>query len=620
MVNDSIYTILLVIVIILIILFSIIIIVIFVYLDESVTTIIKEIEETVAENTEINPKTNYEIDYAQQDPIPTGFMGNDFSKDIGILLARCNMSAVIYGSLVQQGQKPPYDLKLPPELTLISTVGSRAILLKRTGSDFYILANRGTLTTTDIIDDFAAGQVDFVNLDGQNLSKGLVQSGIYQNWKGLTSGYNNIWGMIPANSQLAITGHSEGCGHAQFTTLSYHQKTDKTVDLLMYVYAPPRIGNHIFTDTLETAVPNSWAIINQNDIVPSVPPSSFIVSSAVYLYDELTNRVISDFQAGSLSGDHNLDSYLCSIDPTAKECPSSVWSNPARQLCALSDNSEPVPFDPNGNSGSNNGIINPTDKFNNPNNDCDFDDCCYDTNTSDSCNSNSNSCNSNSNSHCHDSSSCSPSTSHGHSTSNSCSPSTSHGHSTSTSCSTHSSHHSNNDCDDCYDTNTNTGSEHSKSHSTHSHHSSPSHHSSHHSSPSHHSNDCDDCYDTNTDCNHSKSKSESSHYTPSCKTPSSSSKSESSCTNSNSTSTCDYTDSGSGEECPNNYNFHDYPITPIDDRLYNENDQQVDMLNNSETHKMNVSPLALLNTSTSEFSYTTSGDYSFAVTSPIDDK
>ena len=332
------FVVVLIIIIIIIVVFFLLLIFGIYEIDDKVNQAISQAERFIEANTQINPKTDYVIDYSQN-PIPTGFSGTDFSDSLAVFLDRCTMSSVIFADLTINNKTPTRaDLQLPPQLELVTSVGTRAILLKRQGQEFYILANRGTLTVNDWINDFAANQVQYFNLDNQPLNNALVHDGFYSDWRTLVDQYNAAWAMIPDGAQVIVTGHSEGCAHAQFTTVAYQQKTDKSAQLAMYIYASPRVSNNVFADYLNTNIPNNWTINNQNDIVPAVPPAAFIVNDVTYDFDMLTNRVVSDIQLGSLSENHYLDSYLCSIDPSASECPPRIiWQNPYRLLCLPGD-------------------------------------------------------------------------------------------------------------------------------------------------------------------------------------------------------------------------------------------------------------------------------------------
>ena len=335
---------LLIVIIILLILFFILIAFGIVGIDIAVNELFTEIEQFTQANLTINPKTMFNINYGQN-PIPIGFQGTDFCYPLSIFLARCELSAIIYGSRTLQGlTSDANDLQLPPQLSIAGKVGNRAILLQRTGTNFFILANRGTLTSTDILNDIAALQTQFVNLDGQPLNNALVQQGFYQDWQSLAAQYNAVWNSLPENSQLAIVGHSEGVAHAQFTAVSYQQKPSKNIDIALYIYAPPRVGNNSFTDYIDVNIPNSWHISNQTDFIPDLPPSSFVISVDNYLYDELKQQVHTNLQVGSLSSNHYMDTYLCSLYSDANECQdiNIVWQEPAQILRLLNTDLQAV--------------------------------------------------------------------------------------------------------------------------------------------------------------------------------------------------------------------------------------------------------------------------------------
>lgn len=331
-------TYLLIVIIIIIILFFLLIGIVIVSIDVTIFGVAKKVDNFVRSNLIVNAKDKFNIFY-QQSSIPTGFNSQitDFDNNLAIFLARCQLSSIIYGSLTLQGLTPTEDdLQLPPELSIAGRVGNRAVLLKRQGTNFYILANRGTLTSTDILNDVAALQTQLLDLDGEIVNGALVQSGFYDDWRLLNKEYNQIWNIIPAGSQLIVIGHSEGVAHAQFTALSYFRKPNKQVDLALYIFAPPRVGNNLFTEQIKTNIPNNWSVVNQTDFIPDLPPSSFVINVDNYLYDELENQVQLNIQLGSLSNNHYMDSYLCGLFSGAEECKDIsehiVWQYSAQKL------------------------------------------------------------------------------------------------------------------------------------------------------------------------------------------------------------------------------------------------------------------------------------------------
>lgn len=340
-------------------------------MQKSVGGAVGQVKDYFNSNLRIVPKTNYMI-YYDQNPIPTNLPeSNDFNTPWGVLLCRVMMSSYIYADKIINGKPVSRrDLQLPEELEFISGVGSRAILLQVKGTKTYILGNRGTVTRQDLIDDFNAPQEVFVNLDGNEMREdgdgdfALVHEGFYDNWIKLSDDYNNVYNSLPEGAELAIVGHSQGCGHAIFTAVSYQQKgsdnmniqgkehsftisprdytnvinnkdisspfasfnspklgKNKLSKIMTYLMAPPRYGNKVFSDYIQEYLPNTWLLINESDIVPTVPPAAYYFDSNTYLYDIHSKQVLFNIQTGSLGFNHYLNTYLYAIYNEAKEAP-----------------------------------------------------------------------------------------------------------------------------------------------------------------------------------------------------------------------------------------------------------------------------------------------------------
>jgi len=75
-------------------------------------------------------------------------------------------------------------------------------------------------------------------------------------------------------AKVFVTGHSLGASIA--TLVSYNLVTSNTVQasaITVYTYGMPRSGNVAFSTAYDRLLPNSWRVVNHEDIVPHVPPA-----------------------------------------------------------------------------------------------------------------------------------------------------------------------------------------------------------------------------------------------------------------------------------------------------------------------------------------------------------
>jgi len=88
--------------------------------------------------------------------------------------------------------------------------------------------------------------------------------------------------MIAAVSQLVtsypsysvhVTGHSLGAALCVLSALNIARVLGVSVSV--YNYGDPRVGNQVFADYFDSIVPDLFRVVNENDIVPHLPPRSF---------------------------------------------------------------------------------------------------------------------------------------------------------------------------------------------------------------------------------------------------------------------------------------------------------------------------------------------------------
>lgn len=106
-------------------------------------------------------------------------------------------------------------------------------------------------------------------------------------------------------SHLTVTGHSLG---GALSTLTALVASFAGIDTQVMTFGSPMVGNRAFTTCYEQAVPNTFRVYNQPDIVPKLPshelgyvqPDYGIVVNS--LHDPMLQRSIAHY--------HEMDTYL----------------------------------------------------------------------------------------------------------------------------------------------------------------------------------------------------------------------------------------------------------------------------------------------------------------------
>lgn len=76
---------------------------------------------------------------------------------------------------------------------------------------------------------------------------------------------------IGAATSVTTTGHSLGGALATFLTLDVGLNTPCRTPV-SYTYASPRMGDHLFTGSYNSAIPATYRVANRQDLVPKLPP------------------------------------------------------------------------------------------------------------------------------------------------------------------------------------------------------------------------------------------------------------------------------------------------------------------------------------------------------------
>jgi len=131
-----------------------------------------------------------------------------------------------------------------------------------------IIAFRGSSTTSNWILDF-----EFTYRDYPPVKHAFVHDGFYRGYLQVAPIINPIVLKLQSqypNLTVISTGHSLGAALALLNGAGMVQAGIKNVQV--WDYGEPRVGNHVFSNYTNSIIPTLWRVVNQEDIVPHVPP------------------------------------------------------------------------------------------------------------------------------------------------------------------------------------------------------------------------------------------------------------------------------------------------------------------------------------------------------------
>jgi len=257
-----------------------------------------------------------DVNYSSLDELNIeDYMSLEFNKKIALLLCNINMSSYnIFGDFdpkLNEGVKYLHDIKNTGYVyQLASPIGGRQII---------IISFRGTKTSDDLITDLDSVQTEMAGYS-DNI---LVHRGFYRSWLPYRDEIKTfVKTKCNKNTIFLVTGHSLGCASALFTALMISVNHS---NVKLYMFAPPRIGNHHLIHKLNQDIPDNHAIINIPDFVPTLPPITLTTIGNTWLYENFTHRYLLDYQMGSIMSNHNLNTYFCGLDEKQTFCKEPIW-------------------------------------------------------------------------------------------------------------------------------------------------------------------------------------------------------------------------------------------------------------------------------------------------------
>ncbi|DBB14802.1 TPA: hypothetical protein ACH3X3_004411 [Trebouxia sp. C0006] len=211
-------------------------------------------------------------------------------------------------------QPPRTDLDLPTALSLYGLTDSELFWELQTDTrclmgwsqDKIVVSFRGTASMKNAVADMQVWRVAHPPVRGHHwmFTRPLVHVGFLKSW--LAGGLNDkVVGRImqlvharPARPhakplKIYVTGHSLGGALATLAAFDIKQALLKAnrgeVKLLCYSFGAPRTGSHAFANDYNKVVPDTWSIINNQDVVTRG-------GKLFYLYKRPGKRVIvNDF-------------------------------------------------------------------------------------------------------------------------------------------------------------------------------------------------------------------------------------------------------------------------------------------------------------------------------------
>lgn len=218
----------------------------------------------------------------ENDPVPRDD-AEAFDLDLALELARLNLYAYdqLEAFLDDEDFALPAPYRLEAELTTREHFagelfgGNERVTLGfiATSGDAIYVVFRGTETISEWLSNVTYPQerFNFVEESGRT-HQGFtnVYQSIRQDMLATVRALNNSG----TYNSLYVVGHS--LGGAIAVMAAFELQNSFPLEPVMYNFGAPRVGDQDFRDSYMASVRTSWRIVNTNDVVPDVPPTSII--------------------------------------------------------------------------------------------------------------------------------------------------------------------------------------------------------------------------------------------------------------------------------------------------------------------------------------------------------
>lgn len=302
--------------ILLLLLIILIILITFVYFYYTIKSYIDDTLSKIGSSIPMFNSHEYtNIEYSEVDN--KDLQDSKFNLNIAKLLCQINMSSYnIFGD---------FPSRLPENIKHVETIGDNCYIYKYKGlkKKVLIISYRGTKTIDDWLNDLDAVQTRMSGYSDDI----LIHRGFHRLW---ISTKDDLINFIKTKSEIdqssiLVTGHSLGCASALLSSLLLKKYCK---DVKLYMFAPPRIGNHQLIKRLNESVPQNYAVINTPDLVTNYPLVTLPLPGDTLVYDNFSNKYVMDIQMGSVGLNHRLDIYMCGLVKDREKmehCKNPIW-------------------------------------------------------------------------------------------------------------------------------------------------------------------------------------------------------------------------------------------------------------------------------------------------------
>jgi triacylglycerol lipase len=234
--------------------------------------------------------------------------------------------AYLYGSVVEiayrlfaAGDLDPSvpAAQLPPGWSVVTDVTAIDRVARKTEPEFFglvvqsavdssvLIAIRGTDTLLEWVIDAEFKPTAFPGL----AAAGKVEDGFCSVYSTLTcvstgASVPSFVTSLPTGTKLTIAGHSLGAAVATLLAAEV-AATVPGIDLTLYTYASPRVGDSTFAGFCTAHIPVHFRIVNRPDLVPKLPPA-YDATGTEMEFDSTSYPVVRH----SLACYHTLTTYL----------------------------------------------------------------------------------------------------------------------------------------------------------------------------------------------------------------------------------------------------------------------------------------------------------------------
>jgi hypothetical protein len=271
------------------------------------------------------PPTNDELNQVIPKSIPK----------IGWSLEVAKYSTVIIYSLEKSAQdkEPPV---YPKDLSMVAELYDNksdpifgAIFTEKSGSDTIWIVFRGTLSSTEWVQDltyqqesmFSKPAVTQVKLDlfknktgeSPSVHQGFVD--VYMNFRDQL--LSTIKQIDPDNTKtIMVTGHSLGAAISTLVGVDLSQSGYSNV--IVYNFASPRIGNQTLADMINNELKvKVYRFVNLSDMIPNMPPSvspNMKDTSDPYMYVHCGKLIHFQTNRLSMLNNHLIPAYMQGLE------------------------------------------------------------------------------------------------------------------------------------------------------------------------------------------------------------------------------------------------------------------------------------------------------------------